>query len=529
MKSVSHLLTRTLRNTFILFSLISSAWTFSLCQDSLKSPVFRGYRPPKPAALIEQSDLTYQLWQTFSLTQRANSGDATAQHELGVRYLVGRGVQADTARGSYWTKKAAEQNLLPAKFNYGIVLFNGWGIGWSPFLAYDQFLYCANIGMPEAQYILGQFLTDNLVVKRNWFEAYRWVKAAADSGYGPAKELLLEFAKRGRVPADSSRVEAPLSMQVGDTVSGRAASAGLNWSPVFLDFSNDTTAAISDEMLMHDAKREGPEKIREAIEKDSTISGLVASNTLSDLRNSANVGSPEALTLLGRFHEKGYGVKADMVKAAAFYIRSVRAGSARAPSLLWNLTEHGLNMAELQARSANQDDEAVFVLAGLAGLGFNALFIKTQTMLTENQALELLQRAAARNHLPSLIELGLCYYSGRWVKQSEAKALDLWRRAAEEGSEEALVRSTAVMLARGTGDFPSLLGILANAEHSGSVLAQVALGICFERGIGVTMDKGKAAQLYRRATERGSHDGLSALVNLHDSIRPMEKRFAVGD
>ncbi len=495
----------------------------------MKSPVFRGYRPPKPAALIEQSDLTYQLWQTFSLTQRANSDDVTAQHELGVRYLIGRGVQADTVRGAYWTRRAAEHNLLPARFNYGILLFNGWGVEWNPFLSYDQFLHCAVSGMREAQYILGQFLTDNLVVKRDWGEAYRWVKASADSGYTPAKDLLVEFAKRGHVPGDSSGGKAPRNIPQGDTSSVAATHSGLNWSPVFLDFSNDSTEAISDQMLMNDIKREGPEGIREAIEKNSTLDSIVKNYIPEELRSSANAGSPEALTLLGRLYEKGYGVKIDLVQAAAFYIRAVRAGSARAPVLLWDLTEHGLSMAELQARSVQQDDDAGLVLAGLSGLGFHALFARAQFIITDEQALRLLQEAAKRDHIPSLIELGLCYYSGRWVEKNPSRALDYWNRAARAGSEEALVRLAAVELAEGQGDIASLLRILLHAEQSGSALAQVAIGLGYERGIGLTMDKGKAAQFYRKAAERGSRDGFSALVHLHDALRPAEKRFSVDE
>ncbi|HET6273421.1 MAG TPA: hypothetical protein VFG32_10600, partial [Bacteroidota bacterium] len=60
------------------------------------SPVFRDYKTTRPAPLIEQSDVTYQLWQVFMLERKANAGDVLAQHELGIRYLLGRGVGADT-------------------------------------------------------------------------------------------------------------------------------------------------------------------------------------------------------------------------------------------------------------------------------------------------------------------------------------------------------------------------------------------------------------------------------------------------
>jgi len=48
-------------------------------------------------------------------------GDVLAQHELGIRYLIGRGAAPDTAKAAYWIKKAADQNYGPALFDMGII------------------------------------------------------------------------------------------------------------------------------------------------------------------------------------------------------------------------------------------------------------------------------------------------------------------------------------------------------------------------------------------------------------------------
>ena len=44
--------------------------------------------------------------------EKANNGDASAQHELGIRYLLGRGFGVDTVKSAYWIQKAADRVLL---------------------------------------------------------------------------------------------------------------------------------------------------------------------------------------------------------------------------------------------------------------------------------------------------------------------------------------------------------------------------------------------------------------------------------
>jgi len=504
---------------FFVLLIVSFGFQTAPAQDSVKSPVFRGFRAkPKQSFILEQSDLTYQMWQTFSLTQRANSDDPVAQHELGVRYLIGRGVNADTVRGAYWTERSAGHNYSPAQFNYGILLFNGWGVEWNPFRAFDCFNKSAVAGLPEAQYILGQFYFDNLVVGRDWTKAYDWVKAAADSGFAPALELLPELARRtGRADSGSSRKETAIADK-DSAISG-------TWSLVFLDMDEDTSKhVVSDSVLLNDARREG------ALSVHSTLTDYTEQSpdslTILKVRESANAGSPEALVLLGRFHQMGIRpATKDKVLAASFYIRAIRAASLRAPSLLWELSEKDLKLGDMQFRSERGDVEAKFVLAGLAGLGFAMPFINAQSILSDSQVVDLLRTSAEAKHIPSMIELGLCYYSGRGIKQNEGRALDLWRDAEKLGSVEASVRRVATELAREDGDDAEQIAILSSASQAGSILADVALGLLYERG----ERRGEAALRYRKAAERGSRDAYIALARLHDELRPKETRFRIDD
>ena len=95
-------------------------------QQKVDSPVFKRRPLPQPP-FLQTSDVLEDIWQTFMVSRKANAGDPIAQHELGVRYLLGRGIEADSGMAAYWFGKAAAQSMLAARFNLGILSFNGWG------------------------------------------------------------------------------------------------------------------------------------------------------------------------------------------------------------------------------------------------------------------------------------------------------------------------------------------------------------------------------------------------------------------
>ncbi len=505
-------------NLILLATLVlacSSLYAQKNKSDHPSSPVFKDYKEPKPVPLLIESDVTYRLWQTFLLERQANAGDVLAQHELGIRYLTGRGASADTVKGAFWIQKAAAQNMVSARFNLGILYYHGWGVGWNPFSAYKEFLAAAQRGMVEAQYVMGQFFTDNLVVPRNWEEAHRWVKLAADSGYAPAKETLKELEKRIKSQSDSTR-------------SAKKDSTG---SVVLLDFGRDSSSQ-NDLTLLRDVLEGGGEELRRALGLATMLKGTLEmdSTEVQALRRAADDGSPEALAVLGRCYEKGLLMKKDVVQAAEMYVRAIRLDSPGASEFLWKLLQEDTFYSQMRSRSANGDVHANYVWATLRVLGFDGTLQARQSWISDDQALKLLERAVERKHLPAIVELGLCYYGGRWVTADQEKAMELWTRAEALGSQDARVRIAITIVRAKTTTGPALeksIQSLEDAMHAGSVLAQVALGYCYEYGIGEPTNRAEAAGLYRSAAQRGSQDAFRALKRMHDSMRPKEKEFVI--
>jgi len=504
----------------VLFSFCLASGSPLAAQEKKESPVFKKYRPPPEPPIAVQSDALYEMWETFIVTRRANAGDVLAQHELSIRYLLGRGAAADTARAAYWMRKAADQQYTPAMFNYAIMCYNGWGVPWDPFEAYRLFRSCALKNMVEAEYAMAQFLTEDLVVPRNFDSAYVWVKRSADAGYAPAKEALARLEKQGVGPGRQDTVKPPPL---------KAPNTGL----VFLDFAQDTGAVSGDSLLLKEAIQNASPSVRKAlgISKLLDTETQADSSTLAAIIQAGEAGSPEALTVLGRSYEKGIGVPRDVVRACAAYVRAIRLDSPRAPELLLKLVEQKNTLPHIKAGAAKGEPEAEFAWAGMSAIGFDGALQQAQVYLTGDEAFRLLTKSGEKGYTPALVEAGLAYYAGRWVPQSMEKATELWTRAASLGSKDAMVRIalTALRTQTDTSGRREAVQLLKKAADEGSVLAEVGLGYCYETGTGVPVRDAEAAFYYRAASVRGSQDSFRALRRMHDAIRPAENEFRIPD
>ncbi|TAK53691.1 MAG: sel1 repeat family protein [Bacteroidetes bacterium] len=512
----------------VLFPILSGIICFStsLCQqDSVKkkqSVVFK--EPIQNLFYIKRDNSDAELWDSFMLVQKANAGEAPAQHELGIRYLTGNNFFADTQKAVYWIRKAADQNLIEARYNYGILLNNGCGVEWNPFEAYVHVRYAAMHNMPEAQYVYGLLHTDNLVVARNYPEAYRWLAMAADSGYAPAKDVLLEFQKRGITGEMLERQEADSSTE-NHARGSRRDTATSSMTPVYINFSSDSITAPDDESLLSEALMQYYSN--SGVNRDSSAEKSryqsIDRETRDAIRDEAENGSPEALTIVARWHETGSVLPENELLASVYYLRAIRCNARWAPLLLWKLTRQEGYFERL--RDAVNEDYALakYVWAELTASGFDA-------QLTERLALQFLSEAHEQKYVEATVELGMCYYTGKWVPPDRAKGEALLKQAAQASNREAQIRLWMIALNNNEpGTSSPLVDSLRHAGYRGSVAAQAMLGYCYQKGVGVTKNVPQAVLYYRQAAERGSETAYAALKEMYAAIRPEGTEFKVGE
>jgi uncharacterized protein len=463
--------------------------------------------PPFQAVLCQPADPYFStLRDVIVLMQKANAGEALAQHELGIRFLTGRNFSADTVKAAYWIRKAAEKKVLSARYNLGLLCNNGWGTAWDPFEAYRNFQVAAREGMMEARYVYGLLLTDGLVAERNLPEAVRWVGQAADSGYAPAKEAMEEFRRRGIVP-DSAR-------------SGRTGASPRSGSGAPADTADPVPPGAGGTAAAVRTGREAVDAllpVETAAPDDTTAAKMQAE--ISRILREAEAGSPEALTLVGRWHETMDGPARDRVLAAAYYLRAIRTDSPWAPELLWKLIRGEGFFEELRTRVAAGEPDAKFAWANLDAYGYDR-------QLSEAQVLSFLQDASDRGFTEASVQLGLMALSGRGMPRDAERGNALLRKAAAAGSREARVRLWMIDLAiGGSNPNPALIDSLKKSSEAGSMLSQEILGACYRDGIGAAASVPTAVLFYRKALQRGSRPAHAALREMYDALRPDEREF----
>jgi len=483
-------------------------------QQKIDSPVFKRPSLPQPP-LLHTSDILDDIWQSFQVSRKAYAGDPIAQHELGVRYMMGKGIEADSGKAAYWFGKAAAHNMLASRFNLGILSFNGWGVNWNPFEAFRAFRIAAEGDMPEAEYILGLFYADNMVVPIDFDKALYWVRKAAASGSRAARESLPDLERSAMRFAARRAADTGIVHQV----------------PVLPVGIVDTSGVTGEGMMLHAALLGSDPDMRRALGLSKMLDTdlQVDSMGVQALRRAADVGSPEALALVGKCAEQGLGVPRDDISAIAAYVRAARMGSPRAGELLNAILAKPGVVQALKTRARRDEPEAMCAWSALHALGFTGALSQAQALLTPAQAVQLLKKAADRDHVPALIELGLWYFTGRWVGTDASHAQELWEKAAALGSREAELRLAAIRL-RAEQDSAGVardLATVLRGMEDGSVLAEVALGYCYESGRGMSPRIAEAVRLYRVAARRGSLDAYRALRRLHDERRPPDAEFVI--
>lgn len=483
-------------------------------QDTTRSEVFRNDFPRRQS-IVKAKYPSYSLIAGYILTRDANRGDPFAQHELGIRYLLGSGFPKDTSKAIYWIYKAVEQNLPAARFNYGIMLYNGIGVPWNPFEAYTNFKSASDYGLPEAQFAEGMMYVDNLIFNRDYNKAYILFKQAANAKYKSATEALDQLLKSGFIPPNDSTYK---------TVSAKKEETSqvlnANWDVDLYDFEKaekDTSEKFLHEML---SNKKGDLKKYLGIETiDSTTADTTANGLLL---YAAQSGSPEAMLIIARSYEKGILYKKDIAKAASYYLRATRLGSFKAGQTLYKLVQSEAFINQLKEKVVRGDADAMYAWAGITALGYS-------NQIAAQQALEFLKKAVDKKHIPSMIELGLLYINGTMVEKNRKKAFHYWEMAKNLGSKEADVRiAFANILEKvNPANLAEDIKTLDSITNEGSVFAQTALAYCYEKGIGVREDKGNAVRLYRHAAQRGNQSAFNSLKRLYDELRPEDEKFKI--
>jgi TPR repeat protein len=131
------------------------------------------------------------------------------------------------------------------------------------------------------------------------------------------------------------------------------------------------------------------------------------------------------------------------------------------------------------------------------------------------KAIPLLQKLAAAGYIKAQNTLANCYEYGKGVHQDFEKAVMWYRKAAEQGDNDAQ-KVIVTLLNQGETDFETAkalldkgatakaIPLLQKLAATGYAKAQNTLGIYYANGKGVRQDQAMAVEWFRKAAEQGN-------------------------
>ncbi len=143
----------------------------------------------------------------------AAQGIASAQNNLGLMYLEGRGVPQDARKAAVFWRAAVEKGHAIAQYNLGLIYFKGEGVKKDRVEAERLIRRAAESGLRDAQFALGQIKRMGFVDGTSPAEALHWYQLAAAKGHAEAERQAQSLRQRGvaaRTPALVASVPNPV-------------------------------------------------------------------------------------------------------------------------------------------------------------------------------------------------------------------------------------------------------------------------------------------------------------------------------
>jgi len=216
-----------------------------------------------------------------------------------------------------------------------------------------------------------------------------------------------------------------------------------------------------------------------------------AQKALKLAEESADAESPFGLYALGRIHGEGVGMQKNADRAKQLYTRAF-------PGLL-RLSEGG-------------DPNAQWLL----GVCF---IVGRGVEKDQAKAVELFRKSAEQGNADAQRDLAWRYMSGEGVQKDQVKAVEWFRKSAEQGHADAQ-RDLAWRYDQGEGvekNPAEAASWFRKSAEQGNARAQLSLGYRYAKGKGVTKNFSEAVKWYLKSAEQGNRQAMRNLAYMEDS------------
>ena len=373
--------------------------------------------------------------QTKSL---AEQGVALAQLKLGYSYFAGDGVDRDYVAAVRWLRPASDAHLVPAQFLLGIAYLNGWGAPKDFEAAVDQLNQAAEQGFADAEFQLGIcYLKGGPGVNQAPARGVKWVTRAAEQGRAGAQQFLAWcFASGVGVQEDPPQAFEWCSRAAAQGMDSAQDFLGMFWASGY--GTNQDWAQAADWFRRAALQGLGTAQIHLA-QCYANGKGVArdASQALRWWQAAADQGFPSAQFHTGLCHYEGLGTNRDFSGAVNWFLKAAEQRHVGAQLYLGLCFSKGFGV-----RADAESAQKWWREAALSGIVHRLPELGDDPADVERWWQQVAQQGDARLQC-CLAEF---YRFGQGVAQSDAKALQWYRKASGTG-DLAAIKAAAWLMA----------------------------------------------------------------------------------
>ena len=302
---------------------------------------------------VKEPSMEFTKGDLLSVLQAANSGNPSAQYQLGSMYCSGEGVAADDEKAADWFRKAAEQGHGDAQCSIGIGYLNGQGVAKNHEKAFDWFRKSAEQGNRMGQSLLADMYFNGHGVAKDDEIAARWYRMSAEQGFVAAQFVIAGMYEDGVGVAKNDEKAADWYRKAAEQGDADAQ------YQIGVSYLTGIGVAKDDEKAV--------DWLRKSAEQDNYYAqheiGLCYSNGIGVSKNdgkaadwflkAAEQGYADSQCAIGYMYLNGEGVAKNDEKAANWFRKAAEQGHAEAPEYLQSIN----TAASSSTEEISDDDE----------------------------------------------------------------------------------------------------------------------------------------------------------------------------
>ena len=410
------------------------------------------------------------------IRKSAEHGDAEGQHQLGNAYFSGKGVEKDDTQAFQWNEKSARQGNVAAETALGVCYEFAHGVEQNFSEANDWYRKAAALNNAQAQNNLGNNMMQGRGIGKDVVQGYKWILLSAAQGNSYAIKSVDRY--------ESRLTPAQLSQARGLAEAFRA--ADLSGSTTSLKPLPTASRSVAENATPTPSRKSSP----------GNILGLEPLPTAAPSPAVAQNPSPAP---------PQYGGPGNVLGV----------GQLPTPPPMSNYPWQGqqATSGSLQERAEAGDAEAQYEL-GMAYIHGDGV------AKNYSQAAKWLHKAAEQGHAVAQYNLGVCFANGAGTAKNMAQACKWYLKSAEQNYPQAEYNLGCSYLSgqgvrkNGAEAFKWFLKAAEQSDADG----QANVGYCYMNGIGVQRDDIQAYKWAAIAAARGNEKAREYLDTLNSRM-----------